>query len=105
MRTRTFRLICGVFLVWHSVAALNAAEMRRFGPRVHHQIEALHAEKAARTPAQRKLDSQLLYALRQRTQPTAVPGVGSLKPVLRLEADGRSVLVDLRARVNPGLLA
>src|SRR5262245_7937096 len=33
-------------------------------PQVAEQIQALQAEKEARTPAQRKIDSQLLYAIK-----------------------------------------
>jgi hypothetical protein len=53
----------------------------------------------------RKLDSQLVYALRQMRQPAIAPGVDALKPALRFEPGGRILLVDLRATVTPELLA
>ena len=61
------------------------------------QIQALLAEKASRTPAQQKMDSQLLQAVREsRGQPMAA-GV-SLAPVnLGTDASGR-VAVDVAVR-------
>ena len=68
------------------------------------QIRLLHEEKLSRTPAQKKMDSQLLYLLRERRQGRVGFGLDSLKPSLRVGPDGR-VLVDLRANVSPVLLA
>ena len=62
------------------------------------QIQALLAEKAQRTPAQRKVSSQLLEAVQpsddvtDRQTPTAV-------------AEGELVTVDIRADVTPAVLA
>jgi hypothetical protein len=61
-----------------------------------------HNEKASRTPAQRKLDSQLLYALYERRGESRRRGT----PRSDVEVDGRGrVLVDIRARVSKSLLA
>src|SRR5882724_10026385 len=49
------------------------------------QIRLLNEEKLSRTPAQRKVDSQLLYSARQRRQGTVGFGLNALKPALRLE--------------------
>ena len=68
------------------------------------QIRILHEEKLSRTAAQKKMDSQFLYYLRQKRQGQVALGLTALKPSLRLEPDGR-VLVDLRAGVSPALLA
>jgi hypothetical protein len=58
------------------------------------QIQALLAEKNARTPAQRKMDSQLLQAVREsRGQPMA-PGVALAPAAVGLDAGGR-VAVDV----------
>jgi hypothetical protein len=68
------------------------------------QSTAVVREKAARTPAQRKIDSQLLYAIyRER-------GEGETKGVpegdLRVTFDRkRRALVSIRARVTKDLLA
>jgi hypothetical protein len=61
-----------------------------------------HDEKESRTPAQRKIDSQLLYALYERRGESGRRGT----PRSDVEVDGRGrVLVDIRARVSKGLLA
>lgn len=64
-------------------------------------IAALEQEKATRTPAQQKMDSQLVAALKQSRGewPSGAP-----KADLAVQADGR-VLVDLDATVSPALLA
>jgi hypothetical protein len=54
-------------------------------------------DKSARTPAQRKISSQLLCALYP-------PEPASTKPRLRTDDEGR-VLVDIRAKVTDKLLA
>jgi hypothetical protein len=59
-------------------------------------------EKESRTRAQRKLDSQLLYALYERRGESRRRGTP--KSDVEVDARGR-VLVDVRARVSKGLLA
>jgi hypothetical protein len=68
------------------------------------QIRFLQEEKLSRTPAQKKLDSQLIYGRRERRQGFASRNVTSLRPALSLQEDGR-VLVDITAEVTPALLA
>jgi Subtilase family/PKD-like domain len=68
------------------------------------QIQALLAEKDSRTAAQAKVDSNLLYAIRQSQGRTAADGVDVLQTGVDVGTDGRTV-VDLVARVNDGLLA
>jgi hypothetical protein len=59
-------------------------------------------EKGSRTPAQRKIDSQLLYALYERRGERGRRGT----PKSDVEVDGRGrVFVDVRARVSKTLLA
>ncbi len=67
------------------------------------QISALQAEKASRTPAQQKMDSQLIYALKQSLNQVVAPGVTNLRVLVQAEADGR-VKVDLKATVTQDLL-
>ena len=83
--------------------AADAARPSRLTAREQDQIAALQEEKAARTPAQRKLDSQFVYALHQKRGQPVARGVTQLTPALRPERDGR-MLVDLRATVTPALL-
>jgi hypothetical protein len=61
-------------------------------------------EKDLRTPAQRKLDTQLLYALYERRGESARRGTPS-GPFL-IDVDGRGrVLVDIRAPVTDSLVS
>jgi len=67
------------------------------------QIRSLQEEKRLRTPAQRKLDSQLVYALKRGRGVATLAAAPLLRPSLDVERDGR-VLVDLRAEVTLSLL-
>lgn len=67
------------------------------------EIGALLAEKASRTPAQRKISSRLLLDIkRQRDDPSLV-GLPEMRSSLELGSDGR-VLVDITAEVGDELL-
>jgi hypothetical protein len=73
-------------------------------PQALAQLAAMATEKRARTAAQQKIDSQLLYASRLARGQTVASGVGALDTGVVPEADGR-VIADVRAAVTPGLLA
>ena len=80
-----------------------AIENQGLSSQAREQIRILQQVKAARTPAQRKLDSRLHHALRQWRFGAVAPGLNALETDVHLEPDGR-LLVDLRANVTPGLL-
>lgn len=65
------------------------------------QIAALQADKAAQSPVQRRIDSQLLYAQKAAVGQAFVPGA---EFALTTAADGRQLL-DVRAAVTDTLLA
>ena len=70
---------------------------------VMQQIQALEDEKDSRTPAQQKIDSQLLYAMKmERSEPIA-SGVSSLDVNVGRSDSGR-VVVDISARVDDQFL-
>jgi Calx-beta domain/CHRD domain/Subtilase family len=70
---------------------------------VMQQIQALEDEKESRTPAQKKISSQLLYATKmERAQPIA-SGVSSLQVDVGASEQGR-VVVDISASVDENLL-
>jgi hypothetical protein len=70
---------------------------------VMQQIQALEDEKGSRTPAQNKIDSQLLYAMKmERAEPIA-SGVSSLQVDVGASEQGR-VVVDISASVDDKLL-
>src|SRR5215510_13634335 len=55
-----------------------AAQGDRIGESALRQIEALMREKESRTPEQKKIDSQLLYRLKQKRSGRIAPGVENL---------------------------
>ena len=67
------------------------------------QMQALREEKALRTPAQKKLDSRLIYGDKVVRRAPLVERVPSLRSTLDIAPDN-TVLVDIRARVTPWLL-
>src|SRR5437899_11396546 len=68
------------------------------------QISALEAEKAARTLAQQKMDSQLIYALKQSRNEPFASGVINLQFLPVPDANGR-LRIDITATVTADLLA
>lgn len=70
------------------------------------QIAALELEKDARTPAQRKISSHLLYAARQGVGLPAAPAAPALRLDTGVVADAAgSVLVDISANISVAVLA
>ena len=67
------------------------------------QIVALEQEKASRTPAQRKIDSNLLYTMRMLAGKPAAPGVDFLNTGVDLDQDN-NLVVDITANVTDQLL-
>src|SRR5688572_8414824 len=77
-------------------------DIKGISPEAANQIEALQKEKESRTPAQKKIDSQLLYKAKLLRK---APEVDDL-PVLetRVEVDDKGyVAVDISAQVTKGL--
>ena len=67
------------------------------------QIGLLQDEKRSRSWFQKKLDSQIVYALRQKRLGAVLPGVSTLRARVSIEPSG-SWLVDVRAQVSSELL-
>jgi subtilisin-like proprotein convertase family protein len=74
------------------------------------QMKALTAEKAARTPAQRKISSQLLYAksnrfpaMKKQSPKGETPKPTELQSLMRFDDQGR-VLCDVKGDVDAGLV-
>src|SRR5258707_11439898 len=66
------------------------------------QIDALLAEKDARTVAQRKIDSQLIYEWKMEAGQPVASGIWAVETDLPYADDGHLV-VDVRARAGSGL--
>jgi len=82
-----------------SVATHSAAQALQMSDQAATQIRALLAEKDSRNAAQRKIDSQLLYASRMARGLEAAPGVATLETDIAVDHKGMAE-VDIRARVD-----
>jgi opacity protein-like surface antigen len=69
---------------------------------VARQIVALQAEKAARTPAQMKMDSKLVYEVKIRRRDATLAAIPTLRSGVEVDAAGNT-LVDIRATSTAGL--
>lgn len=98
----------GLFLLFvrishNEVAAQERVDTKRLGEAVQRQIRSLLEEKDSRTPAQQKLDSQLLYASRIRRGQDPAPGVSQLQVKVEADAEANTV-VDITAIIGGTLL-
>src|SRR6266853_1779700 len=66
-------------------------------------IEALEIERAARTPAQRKMDSQLVYFTKQSRKEVIAAAIPHLRAEVKVDAQSR-MIVDIDAVVSQDLL-
>jgi uncharacterized repeat protein (TIGR01451 family) len=67
------------------------------------QVAALIQEKESRTPAQRKIDSNILYEIKMRRGQKVAAGVATLVTGLSVDVDGL-MAVEIRARVTDALV-
>jgi Subtilase family len=99
----------GLFLIPSLVFAQAPAAGASIAPaglsaNAMNEIGALLQEKASRTPAQQKMDSQLVHALKHNRGEAFAPGAPHVQMDVKMETDGR-VLVDITATVTPKLLS
>ena len=114
-RKRALRIMAGMLIaatlgvgmvyppLSHLLSGSAAAQGEKISQSAMRQIEALIEEKESRTPEQKKIDSQLLYRLKQKRGVRIAPGVERLGAGVKEAADG-SVLLDIRAKVTPEVL-
>ncbi len=95
-------LALAAFLAFHPPAF--GAGPEQISDSALQQIGALEQEKASRSAAQRKLDAQFVFRLKQDRHQAIAAGATALRPDIQFEADGR-VLVDIDAEVTEALLA
>ena len=84
-------------------AALQATAADEKNAATMQQMQLLLQEKAARTPAQQKIDSNILYTIRMMRGQEAAPGVTALYTGVDLDQDNR-IVVDIVADVTDQLL-
>ena len=74
------------------------ASLRQLPPVVQEQLASVVRDKAARTPAQKKISSALIYAARMQAGLDAIPGIRQLETGITPDANG-AVRVSIRSRV------
>jgi hypothetical protein len=92
------RFVCASGMAVASIGGARAQES--LSAAVREQIATLQAEKAARTPAQQKMDSQVLFLARKQSGQAFGAGLEVLAEKIQPPADGRE-LVDIKARSVP----
>lgn len=75
----------------------------RLDPRALEQIRELQKEKESRTPLERKLDSQLIYALKKIAKDPLFNKMPALRANMTIDANGL-VIVDISAKITDDLL-
>jgi uncharacterized repeat protein (TIGR01451 family) len=83
-----------------STVTRTQAEIDAF---VAQQIGLLEQEKTSRTPAQQKIDSNVLYTIRMMKGQAPAPGIASLYTGVDLD-DSNNIVVDITADVTGALL-
>lgn len=104
--TRMTRLLCGLWLATALVTSFPTAGWSQSGSTIKNvtvpEIQSIEAEKASRSPAQKKVSSQILDALKQQAN-GAVASVPGLK-INSARSVKKGALVDIDAQVNDQLL-
>lgn len=101
---RAWRCMLMTSAILTSGLNLLAAGAQEIAPSALAEIQGLEQEKTARTPAQQKMDSNLIYAHRKLRTGAASRAAPHMQPDVKFQADGR-VLVDITATVSEALLA
>ncbi len=85
------------------VAFVAADQPAKISDAALKQISALHQEKQSRTPAQRKMDSRLVYAVKQSRKEAIAAGVQPFELHLDRDREGR-ILVDIDTKVTKAVI-
>ena len=81
----------------------DPVEQLTLHPNIQKQLNAFAREKKSRSRAQKKLSSQLNFALKKRRNDPLMKDLEKLRPSVRIAEDD-TVEVDISGRVNAGLL-
>ena len=97
-------VVLGILAVWLWAMTAQGADTGAISASALAEIHGLEQEKAARNPAQRRLDSNLIYAHRKLLTGTASRAAPRLQPDVKFRPDG-TVVVDITATVSEELKA
>jgi hypothetical protein len=87
----------------NSAFAAKSSDPAQVNAAVGQQVQLLMQEKFARTPAQQKIDSNVLYTIRMMRGQQAAPGITSMYTGVDLDQKNR-IAVDIVANVTDALL-
>jgi hypothetical protein len=102
-KTRKFRPVISPDLIALDASGTVVKSEAAIGESAARQINALLRDKQARTPAQKKISSKLIYTARMLQGLPAAPDVLSLETGVDVDDDG-NVLVDINANITDSLL-
>jgi hypothetical protein len=102
VRTLAALFLCEIGIFSLSVSILAKPASAQLTEKAMKQIELIQKEKNSRSPAQKKIDSQLLYEVKKRGG-KMTKGLPTLKTGIKLDKNGK-LLVDMKAKVSDGLL-
>jgi N-acetylneuraminic acid mutarotase len=97
------RTLIPTILVATSALSVHAAPPAGISQQAMNEIKAVLDEKSLWTPAQAKMDSALIHAVKKHRGQAFAPGAPNLQIGVETRTDGR-VLVDIRANVTSNLL-
>ena len=104
LQTILFSVVsCFFLLPGKSQAQVGKGAPPGLSERVLNQLTLLREEKNSRTPAQRKMNSQLVHAVKSRRGDRQLREMSKLKSNVDVAADN-TTLVDIKAVVTPELL-
>jgi uncharacterized repeat protein (TIGR01451 family) len=103
MKNQAIATLSTALLLLAPLARATESDANPISPEGMAQVKALLQEKESRTPAQRKIDSNLLYEIRMRRGQAVAPGVASLATGLSVDLGGGTA-VDIRANVTDAFL-
>ena len=110
-RHAEFLTLCMIFLIigllvfpsFSTADAQGETQKQSISQEAAQQIKSLLEEKASRTGAQKKISSQLLYAIKTKRGQVFAKGIQSLRTTVQTDTKGR-VIVDIKAQVTRGLI-
>ena len=102
--THKFRPVISPDLITLDASGAERKSAAAISPSAAQQMNSLFIDKQARTAAQKKISSRLIYTARMLQGLPAAPGVPSLETGVDVDDEG-SVLVDITAEVTDAFLA
>lgn len=102
MRSSHIRALCAGTFALLAATVAGAQTSPEIAPEALRQITVLQRDKASRTPAQRKMDSRLIFAMKRQRKDPMLAQMPGLAQSLKTRSDG-TTLVEMAGSVTPAL--